>query len=147
MSLIAYISFAWMYSAFWCERKEDNNINDDDERGFLREKKKKRDQNHNTNTNSNTNLPGSPGLPLAAADVRNPREEETVVVVLLLANRRTIAVTAAADIFYRVVFFLRDEIMKRNFISKIFLSLFFSLINFCTKKQREEEETIMGHSS
>ena len=122
MSLIAYISFAWMYSAFWCERKEDNNIHvNDDERGFLREKKKKkRDQNHNTN------LPGSPGLPLAAADVRNPREEEeeTVVVVLLLANRRTIAVTAAADMFYRVVFFLR-EIMKRNFISKIFLSLFF----------------------
>ena len=100
MSLIAYISFAWMYSAFWCERKEDNNIHvNDDERGFLREKKKKkRDQNHNTN------LPGSPGLPLAAADVRNPREEEeeeTVVVVLLLANRRTtIAVTAAADMFY-----------------------------------------------
>ena len=96
MSLIAYISFAWIYSAFWCERKEDNIVYVNDERGFLREKKKERDQNHNTN--SNNNLPGSPGLPLAAADVRNPREEEEVVV--LLANRRTIAVTAAADMFY-----------------------------------------------
>ena len=94
MSLIAYISFAWMYSAFWCERKEDNTtyVNDDERGFFFGKKKKKRDQNHNTN------LPGSPGLPLAAADVRNPREEEVVV---LLANRRTIAVTAAADIFYR----------------------------------------------
>jgi hypothetical protein len=40
-------------------------------------------------------------LPLAGADVRNPREEkEEETVVVLLANRRTIAVITAADIVY-----------------------------------------------
>jgi len=66
------------------------------ERFFTREGKKRKIKTaHN---NSNNNAPGSPGLPLAGADVRNPREkeeEEETVVVLLLANRRTIAVTAA----------------------------------------------------
>ena len=56
MSLIAYISFAWMYSAFWCERKEDNTtyVNDGERGFFFGKKEKKRDQNHNTNSNSNT---------------------------------------------------------------------------------------------
>ena len=37
----------------------------------------------------------------------------------------------------------------KNYEEKFYLENFvpfFSLINFCTKKQREEEETIMGHS-
>ena len=99
MSLIAYISFAWMYSV--CDRKEDNHFPN---KLMMRERffgEKKKDQNRfeDNNNHNNSNAPGSPGLPLAGADVRNPREENWTLLVFLLvavrANRRTIAVTAA----------------------------------------------------